>query len=73
MIRVLINLYIIVLIVGAILSYLPQVRHYKWAMYIRKISDYTLNPVRRYLPKDLPFDFSVIIVIILLKLIEELW
>jgi len=73
LIRVLINIYIIILIIDAILSYYPNLNHYIWVQRIHKVANVTLNPVRKYLPKELPFDVSPIIVILGLKLIEVLW
>ena len=73
MIRALINLYILLLILNTILSYLPQFRNQAWAYNIRRAADVTCKPVRKYLPPDLPLDPSPFIVIIILKLIEALW
>lgn len=73
MIRVLIDLYTFLLIVDIILSYLPQYRHQPIVSNIRRAADFTCAPIRRWLPRDLPFDFSPIIVIALLKLVEVLW
>ena len=73
MIRTLLNIYIFVLIADAILSYFPQFRHQQVVLGIRQAADFTCRPVRRLLPPDLPFDFSPLIVILGIKLIEVLW
>jgi len=73
MIRYLIQFYIILLIVDTILSYLPQWNDEKWVKKIHQVANFTLNPVRKLLPPDLPFDFSPLIVIVALKLVEFLW
>lgn len=77
MIRAFLNLYILLLIVDVILSYLPQYRFKIWAIKIRQFAGYTCNPVRHYLkkyvPEDIPFDFSPIVVMFILKMIEALW
>lgn len=73
MIRSLINLYVLVLIVDVILSYLPQFRNQPWARFIKKASDFTCRPIRQVMPPDLPFDFSPMIVIIGLQLFRALW
>lgn len=73
MIRALINIYIIILIADVILSYLPNFRHQPWARTIKKLADYTCAPIRKIMPPELPFDFSPMIVIFLLKLIEAIW
>lgn len=73
MIRALLNLYILILVVDTILSYLPQFRNTPWGLKIKKVADFSLAPIRKVLPPDLPFDISPIIVILLVKLIEALW
>jgi YggT family protein len=73
LIRALIDLYILLLIVDAIISYLPQFKNQIWAKKIAQFANYTCAPVRRYLPSDIPFDISPIIVILLLKLLELIW
>ena len=73
MIRFVINLYIYVIIADVIISFIPQYAHEPWARFINKLANYTLDPVRKILPRDLPFDFSPIIVIIVLQLIPTLW
>jgi len=73
MIRSLINLYVLVLIVDVILSYLPQFRSQPWARFIKKAADFTCRPIRQVMPPDLPFDFSPMIVIIGLQIFRALW
>lgn len=73
MIRSIINLYVLVLIIDVILSYLPQFRHQPWAQFIKKAADFTCRPIRQVMPPDLPFDFSPMIVIMGLQLLRALW
>ena len=73
MIRLLIQLYILILIINAFLSYVPSLRTQDWATQINKVSELTCRYVRPYMPKDLPFDISPVVVIILLNLIMALW
>ncbi len=73
MIRLLIDAYVFLLILDAILSYVPQFKHYPAVRWIRKLADYSCAPVRKYLPPDIPFDFSPIIVILLLNLFVALF
>lgn len=73
MIRVIINLYIYVIILDAILTFFPQYKNQEWAKLIRKAADFTQKPIRKYLPKDVPWDPSPLIVIIILQLIMTLW
>ena len=55
------------------MSYLPQYRSQKWAQMVKQLADYTLNPVRKILPPELPFDLSPLIIIFLLNLVKVLW
>ncbi len=73
MIRFLIDLYILILVVDVILSYLPQLREKDFALKIKKIADATCGPIRKHLMKDAPFDFSAIVVIFILNLLKVLW
>ena len=77
MIRFVIDLYILLIIVDTVLSYLPQFRVERWAVFIRQVSGYSLNPVRKMIdrtfPNQLPFDLSPLVVILLLKLFIALF
>jgi len=78
MIRAILNIYIMLLIVDAVLSYFPQWHQKNWAKKIKMLADLTLNPIRKYIVQklpiqDLPLDISPIIFIIILKTIEALW
>ncbi len=73
MIRFLINLYTWIVLADVVLSYMPHYQHHEWAKFIKKAAGYSLNPVRKILPQDLPFDFSPVIVLIILQLIPALW
>lgn len=73
MIRIILTIYIYLIIIDAILSYFPQFRLHEWARTLRKITDFTQKPIRKYIPKDWPFDPSPIIVIILLQMLMALW
>ncbi|MBD65009.1 MAG: hypothetical protein CME62_07365 [Halobacteriovoraceae bacterium] len=72
-IRTLLNIYILIIIADAILSYFPQFRHHEVARFIRKAANYTLDPIRKLLPEDLPIDISPIIVIVLINILMKLW
>ncbi len=73
MIRIILNIYIWVIILDALLSYFPQYKNQDWAKVIKQAADFTLKPIRKILPQDLPFDVSPIIVIIILNVIPALW
>lgn len=73
MIRLLIDIYILMIIADAVTSYFPKVRHNVWVLRLKKIVDFSCGPIRRYMPNDLPIDPSPLIVIILLQLVKALW
>jgi len=71
----LIEAYIFILIIGAVLSWLPGIRENKVVALLNAVTAPVLDPVRRLLGgipslKKLPIDFSVIIVILLLEIIK---
>ncbi len=73
LIRFVIDIYIMVLIADVILSYLPQFQREKWALFIHQAADIVCKPIRSALPRDLPFDFSPMIAILLLNLLVYLF
>ncbi len=74
MIRLLLGIYTwIILVDGIIDMFLPQYRNAQWAQTIKRLANYTLNPIRKVLPSDLPFDFSYLVVLLILQLIPALW
>lgn len=73
LIRLVINLYVLVLFASVILSYIPSLRHHPIVMKINQAADWTCKPIRKLLPPDLPFDFSPLIVFFLLRLVVFLF
>ena len=55
MIRLLIQLYILILIVNAFLSYVPSLRSQDWAAQINKVSELTCRYVRHHNAKRFTF------------------
>ena len=73
MIRALIQLYILLLVVNAFISYIPSLQKNQWVKELNKVCDFSCKPIRKYLPPDLPFDLSPLVVIVLLNLLMLLW
>lgn len=73
MIRFLIRFYTVLLMSDAILSFFPQTMQHNWRRKLKKICDYSCNPIRKILPPGLPFDFSPMIVIFLSYIFIELF
>lgn len=72
-IRTLLQIYIYVLIVDAILSYFPDLQVHNWRRQLKRAADYTCEPVRAKLPTHLPIDISPILVIFAIELLLFLW
>jgi uncharacterized protein YggT (Ycf19 family) len=77
MIRFLIRFYTILLMIDCLLGFFPQTLKHEWRRKLKKIGDYTCDPVRKFLPLTLPFDFSPMIVIlfayIFIEVFDYLW
>jgi uncharacterized protein YggT (Ycf19 family) len=61
------------LILDAILSYFPDLRHQEWRMRIKNAADFACEPVRKRLPAHLPIDLSPLLVIFSIELLFFLW
>ena len=64
----LVNLYSIVLIVYALLSWVPDLRG-PWTRYLNAIVEPVVGPVRRIIPSLGGLDLSVLIVLLVLNLV----
>lgn len=75
MIRLIIDVYTFLVLLDAILSWLPQFEREQWRLWIKKVVGYSVDPVRRFLSKqvNLEFDISHLIVLIVLQMIPSLW
>jgi uncharacterized protein YggT (Ycf19 family) len=69
-----INVYMLVIIADAIVSYLPQYKNKEWAIKLSGLAGYSLSPVRRILPPNsMNIDISPFIVLMVLSLLKVLW
>jgi len=71
--RLIIEGYLIVILGDVVLSYFPQFNQTEWRLQIKKLADVTCRPVRSFLPQDLPFDLSPLVVMILLQMVSSLF
>ena len=71
--HVLVKILILMVIVDAIFSYLPKLQEKEWVKRYRKFMAYGLDPIRRFLPSDVPFDISPALLIVLLVVVDKLW
>lgn len=72
-IRTLLDVYIFALILDAMLSFFPDLMKHNWRRQLKKICDLSCDPIRKRLPPNLPFDFSPILVIMLINFLMFLW
>ncbi|MBL7664911.1 MAG: YggT family protein [Bacteriovoracaceae bacterium] len=73
MIRLLLDIYAFIIILQIILSYVPAFRDQIWMFWLRKVCNFTQDPIRKILPPDLPFDFSAVVVVLIINIIKMLW
>ncbi len=73
LIHELIGIYIILIIIDAVLSYFPDLRYKRPVIMIRKIANAINDPIRKIMPRDLPFDPSPLVAIFALKFFQALW
>lgn len=73
MIRFLLYLYALVIVIDAVVSFIPSLRGQEWVYKVKKLADLSNRPVRKILPPDLPFDPSPIVVILLIFVFIKLW
>ena len=72
-IRTILQIYIYALICDSILSFFPDLQKHNWRRQLKRICDYSCDPLRRILPPNLPFDFSPLLVILLINFFMFLW
>lgn len=73
LIRLLLNLYVVIIIVDAVVSYIPNIANTPVFQFNKRLADLTLKPVRKMLSSDLPVDLSPLVVIILVFIIKAVW
>ena len=71
--HILVKILILMVIVDAVFSYLPKLQEKEWVKRYRKFMAYGLDPIRRFLPSDAPFDISPVLLIALLVVVDKLW
>jgi YggT family protein len=64
-------LYTIIMLVYAVLSWVPDLRG-SWSRYIEMIVEPVLIPVRRFVPPAMGIDWSFMVVMVILWLIDRL-
>ncbi len=74
MLHALINIFILMVLVDAVISFVPNpnVQRHPVVIQLRKIVDVPQRPIRQLLPPNIPFDPSPLIIILLLRMVEAM-
>ena len=74
MLVTLIEIFILLIIVDAVISFVPNpdVQRHPLVLQLRRITDVPQRPIRQLLPPDMPFDPSPIVVILLLRMLAAM-
>ena len=72
MLHSLINIFILMVLVDSVVSFVPNpnVQRHPVVIQLHRIVDIPLRPIRQLLPPNIPFDPSPIVLILLLRLLE---
>ena len=74
MLHALINIFILMVLVDAVISFVPDVKvqRHPFVQQLRKIVDVPQRPIRQLLPPNIPFDPSPLIIILVLRMLETI-
>jgi YggT family protein len=74
MLHALINIFILMVLADAVISFVPNpnVQRHPVVIQLRKIVDVPQRPIRQLLPPNFPFDPSPLVIILLLRMIEAM-
>lgn len=64
-----VNIYTFVLIIYAVLSWVPELRRGRWTSYLAAIVEPVLMPIRRIIPPLGGLDLAFLVVLLLLQLL----
>lgn len=73
MIDAVLQIFIYLTILDAILSYFPELRSQKWYQELHKVVEVPQKPIKKMLPPGIPLDPSPIIVIIVCQLLMAIF
>ncbi|HEY2474651.1 MAG TPA: YggT family protein [Candidatus Cybelea sp.] len=69
LLRYVVQLYVILLIIYAIVSWIPDLRRGRWAYYLGSLIEPLLNPIRRIIPPIGGIDLAFLVLLLLLQLV----
>jgi YggT family protein len=69
--KLLVNLYTIVLLVYAVISWIPDLRGGRWAYYLSTLVDPVLAPIRRVIPPLGGLDLAFLVLLLVLQLLVQ--
>jgi YggT family protein len=64
-----VNIYTFVLIVYAVVSWVPELRRGRWAYYLASVVEPVLTPVRRIIPPLGGLDLAFLVVLLVLQVL----
>ena len=73
MIAAILQIFIYLTIIDAIMSYFPDLKSQNWYQQLHKIVDVPQKPIRQMLPPGIPIDPSPIVVIIVCQLLMAIF
>ena len=64
-----VNIYTILLIVYAVISWVPDLRRGRWVYYLASLIEPVLNPIRRIIPPMGGLDVAFLVLLLVLQLL----
>ena len=64
-----VNLYTFVLLIYAVISWVPELRRSRWAYYVGSIVEPVLGPIRRIIPPLGGLDLAFLVLLLVLQLL----
>ena len=66
-----VNVYTLLLLVYAVISWIPDLRRGRWVYYLASVVEPVLMPIRRIIPPVGGIDLSFLIVLIVIQLVDN--
>ena len=73
MVRFILYVYMLLLLIDFVTSMFPSLKHQAFAKKISNLTEPACSIFRKYLPKDMPVDFSHFVVIGAILLLMAIW
>ncbi len=73
LIRLILKLYIFVIIFDLIIEFFPKLKEFEPTKYVQQAASYSLNFVRKFLSRELPFFSAHLVVIVMVYVVMAIW